>query len=66
MAVITCGQTEKHLLIAPWEVDLSDLLPEHPASLTITVTGARVTEMDGIPWPCGLEGPVMLHLPQRS
>ena len=66
MAVITYGQTEKHLLIAPWEVDLSDLLPEHPASLTITVTGARVTEMDGIPWPCGLEGPVMLHLPQRS
>ena len=64
LAVITCGKTEKHLLIAPWETDLSDLLSAHPASLTIAVTGARVTEMDGIPWPCGLEGPVLLHLPE--
>lgn len=66
MAVISCENMEKHLLLTPWEVNLSAFRCLNPKSLKITVTGARVTEMDGIPWPCGLEGPVRLRFPHRK
>lgn len=65
MAVISCPGAEKHLILPPWEIDISELLRHHPDTLKVSVTGARVTEMDGIPWPCGLEGPVLLRFPVR-
>ena len=66
LAVLSGPGFETHLLIEPWEVKLPDALLAHACQLKVTVTASRVTEMDGIPWPCGLSGSVKLRYPRQK
>ena len=66
LAVLSGPDFETHLLIAPWEVELPEALLAHAGPLKVTVTASRVTEMDGIPWPCGLSGSVKLRYPRQK
>ena len=66
LAVLSGPDFETHLLIEPWEVELPEALLAHAGPLKVTVTASRVTEMDGIPWPCGLSGSVKLRYPRQK
>ena len=55
------GSEEKALLLAPFEMDVTELLRVGENRVTVRVSSARVTHFDGIAWTCGLLGPVTLE-----
>ena len=56
------GSAWMPLLLPPFAASIAQHLKPGVNSLVIRVTSARVTEYEGKPWFCGLEGPVTLTL----